>query len=72
MIDVTRDASDKMNIWLNKNACKKYGGLCLRECSHRHDKPLLLLRFKMMCFRIKTYLFGGKWGEIKISECAEK
>lgn len=73
MMDVMRAASDKMDVWHNDNVCKKYGGVCyIKECSHRHDKPLLLLRIKMMFFRIRTYLFGGEWGEIKISECAEK
>ena len=72
MIDVTRAASDKMDVWHNDNVCKKYGGVCyIKECSHRHDKPLLLLRIKMMCFRISTYLFGLKLGGIKILERTE-
>lgn len=72
MMDVMRAASDKMDVWHNDNVCKKYGGVCyIKECSHRHDKPLLLLRIKMMWFRIRTYLFGFKLGEIKIPKSTE-
>lgn len=69
-----RDREEKLatyqgwNLWAIAIAmvtviCTLYGISC-KHCTE--------LRFKMMCFRIKTYLFGGKWGEIKISECAEK
>ena len=72
MMDVMRAASDKMDVWRDYNVCKKYGGVCyIKKCSHRHDKPLLLMRIKMMWFRIKTRLFGLKVGKIKISECSE-
>ena len=72
MMDVMRAASDKMDVWHNDNVCKKYGGVCfIKECSHRHDKPLLLLRIKMMWFRISTNLFGLKLGGIKIPERTE-
>lgn len=72
MMDVTRTASDKMDMWLSNNVCEKYGCVCIKECSHRHDKPLLLLRIIKMCFRIRAYLCGIKLREIKISDCAEK
>lgn len=72
MMDVTRTASDKMDMWLCNNVCEKYGCVCIKECSHRHDKPLLLLRIIKMCFRIRAYLCGIKLREIKISDCAEK
>ena len=72
MMDVMRAASDKMDVWHNDNVCKKYGGVCyIKKCSHRYDKPLLLLRIKMMWFRISTNLFGLKLGGIKILERTE-
>lgn len=71
MVEIARTASDRMNKWLDNNVCEKYGGICTRKCSHRHDKPILLLRLNIMFFRLRTYLFGLKLREIKISDCTE-
>lgn len=72
MMDVTQTASNRMNTWIDNNVCEKYGGICTKKCSHRHDRPLLLLRLQMMFFRLRTYLFGLKLREIKTSDCSEK
>lgn len=71
MMDVVRIASDKMNAWLHNNVCEKYGGICTKECSHRHDRPLLKFRLRIMYFRFCCWLFGEKWKEKKIIECVE-
>ena len=72
IMEIARTASEKINTWLESNVCEKYGGICTKKCSHRHDKPLLLLRLKQLCFRLRSNFFGLKLREIKISECSEK
>lgn len=38
LVRLTEGASKKIDQWIKENTCEKYGGLCTRECKHRHEK----------------------------------
>ena len=54
LFEFAKSTTNKIQTWLNKYHCNKYGGFCERECEHRHDKPLLRLRWKRLCNKLSS------------------
>lgn len=62
MLNALKTTSSRVGQWINQFHCDKCGGVCTRDCEHRHDRKSLgfsvrywwkkvLVRFKMAKFR---------------------
>lgn len=57
--DYVSGVSDKLRAYAEPYLCRKYGGVCLRECEHRYDQPPFLLKiakkYMVLAQKVRTF-----------------